>query len=337
MEDARPQLHMVKLSRAVEMLAECKTLPEVKEVINLAAAAEAYAKTAKLGLEAQNHAAEIKIRAEVKAAGFMAQLERGKPAPGTASIGGHGSEYRKALDGAGATRQEAHRWSELAAVPEEKRQAWIETAKAAGKEVTSGAIRRELGREVKRQERLENLAEIATGNAPLTGELGTFPVIYADPPWRYEHCESESREIENQYPTMDLGDICILPVADHCTDDAVLFLWATAPKLAEAMRVVESWGFVYRTCMVWDKEKIGMGYWARQQHELLLIATRGQPPAPAPANRPASVVRSPRGQHSAKPEVFYGIIEAMFPTLPKLEMFCRSPRENWSVWGNQAA
>jgi hypothetical protein len=255
-EDVRPELHLVKLGRAVEMLAECKTLPEVKEVINLAAAAEAYAKTAKLGLEAQNHAAEIKIRAEVIAAGFMARLDR--------SVGGRPtknalpekrvSEYRQALDGAGATRVDAHRWEELAAVPEAKREAWIATAKAKGREVTSGAIRRELGREVKRQERIDNLAEIATGNSALDNSIGTFPVIYADPPWRYEHVETESRAIENQYPTMELADICGLPVAKHCTDDAILFLWATAPKLAEAMMVVTGWGFSYRTCMVWDKE-----------------------------------------------------------------------------------
>lgn len=192
--------------------------------------------------------------------------------------------------------------------------------------------------EVRREERMAKLAEISAAAEPLApNATGRFPVIYADPPWRYEHAESEARAIENQYPTMSLDEICALRVADLATDDAVLFCWATSPKLAEAMRVVEAWGFTYRTCMVWDKERVGMGYWARQQHELLLICTRGTPPAPAPANRPASVIRCERSEkHSEKPAEFAALIERMFPALPKVELFCRSPREGWAVWGNQS-
>jgi N6-adenosine-specific RNA methylase IME4 len=68
-----------------------------------------------------------------------------------------------------------------------------------------------------------------------------------------------SRRIENHYPTMALEDICALPIADIAYEDSVLFLWATAPKLAESIQVVEAWGFSYRTCMVWAKDKIGLG------------------------------------------------------------------------------
>ena len=194
---------------------------------------------------------------------------------------------------------------------------------------------REAMRDIRHQERTQRLAEIACGNEDLPTAV-RYPVIYADPPWRYEHVETESRAIENHYPTMSLEEICALPVADLATPDAVLFLWATSPKLAESMRVIESWGFTYRTCMVWVKRQLGRGYWARQKHELLLIATRGQPPAPLPSVRPASVVESDRTKHSAKPDIFAETIERMFPGLPQVEMFCRSPREGWSVWGNQA-
>jgi N6-adenosine-specific RNA methylase IME4 len=203
--------------------------------------------------------------------------------------------------------------------------------------VLSGEDARNALRELHRDERVKRLAEIVKGNSALDDGIGRYPVIYADPPWRYEHAESRTREIENQYPTMELDEICALPVSEVTPDDAVLFLWATSPKLAEALRVLESWGFTYRTCMVWDKERIGMGYYARQQHELLLIATKGQPPAPAPEARPPSVIRAPRGEHSSKPERFYEIIEAMYGPLPKLELFCRSPRAGWKVWGNQSA
>jgi len=190
--------------------------------------------------------------------------------------------------------------------------------------------------EERRQERVETLVKISRGNAPLASQPSHFPVIYADPPWRYEHAESESRAIENQYPTMDLDAICALPVANLATPDALLFMWATSPKLEEAMRVVREWGFVYRTCMVWDKVKIGMGYYARQQHELLLICTRGAPPTPPPSARPGSVLTIERGEHSAKPVEFYEMIERMYPALPKIELFCRSPRAGWAVWGNQS-
>jgi len=192
-------------------------------------------------------------------------------------------------------------------------------------------------REARLVEREERIANIARGDSPLDAAPAHYPVIYADPPWRYEHAVSTSREIENQYPTMTLDEICALPVSEIATDDAILFLWATSPKLAEAMRVIREWGFTYRTNAMWDKERIGMGYYYRQQHELLLVATRGEIHAPPPAARPSSVIRARRDEkHSAKPEIVYEHIEAMYPLLPKLEMFCRTPRAGWGVWGNQA-
>jgi N6-adenosine-specific RNA methylase IME4 len=158
-----------------------------------------------------------------------------------------------------------------------------------------------------------------------------------DPPWRYESQSlgTPERAIENHYPTMPLEDICALPVADLATDDAMLYLWATAPKLAESMRVIEAWGFSYRTCMVWDKEIIGTGFYARNQHEFLLICRRGDVPTPLPGTQPSSIYREKRGEHSVKPIFFYEMIEAAYPQLPKIELFCRSPRDGWAVWGNE--
>lgn len=189
----------------------------------------------------------------------------------------------------------------------------------------------------RRTERLDKLAEISKGNVDLSTEQ-RYPIIYADPPWRYENppIGATSRSIENHYPTMTLDEICALPVSDLATDDALLYLWATAPKLAECMKVIEVWGFEYRTEMVWDKEIIGMGYHARNQHESLLIAKRGTIPPPTAGTQPSSVYRERRGAHSAKPIHYYEMIEAAYPQLPKIELFCRSPRDGWSVWGNQS-
>ena len=86
----------------------------------------------------------------------------------------------------------------------------------------------------------------------------------------------------------------------------------------------------------WDKELAGTGYWARNQHELLLIATRGAPALPEPADVPASMYRERKAEHSAKPEHYRELIERMTPGMPRIELFARSVRPGWAAWGNQA-
>jgi N6-adenosine-specific RNA methylase IME4 len=188
------------------------------------------------------------------------------------------------------------------------------------------------------------LARVAAKRAGYTmpdlSELPRCAVVYADPPWRYEHNESpdddhgRGRAIENQYTTMTTAAISALEVP--AGDDSVLFMWATNPKLAEALDVMTAWGFSYRTNMVWVKDRIGMGYYVRGQHELLLIGKRGELPVPDPSSRPPSVVTASRGKHSRKPEVFYELIETMYGGLPMAEMFAREVRPGWTAWGHQA-
>jgi N6-adenosine-specific RNA methylase IME4 len=171
-------------------------------------------------------------------------------------------------------------------------------------------------------------------------EIGKFGVIYGDPPWRYENppIGLPSRRTENHYPTMSLDQICAMPVRDISHENAILFLWATAPKLYECIQVIDARGFNYRTCMVWAKDKIGMGYYVRNQHELLLICKRGEMPHPPEEARCSSLIAAPRLEHSAKPEKFYDIIDDMYPGVRKIELFNRGglDREGWSVWGNEA-
>lgn len=167
---------------------------------------------------------------------------------------------------------------------------------------------------------------------------GLYSVILADPPWRHDVGTTDpSRAIELQhYATMSLDAICALPLP-AIADDAVLFLWATAPLLPEALEVMSEWGFTYRTGLVWDKERIGLGYWVRGRHEHLLVGTCGNPHPPETALRPESVVRAARGAHSAKPPVIHEIIGAMFPGASKIELFARQARPGWDVWGAEAA
>jgi N6-adenosine-specific RNA methylase IME4 len=165
---------------------------------------------------------------------------------------------------------------------------------------------------------------------------GRFSVFLADPPWKDDFGPC-SRAVENHYPTMDLDAIKTLPVYEISTPDAVLFLWALPHMLPAAVEVMAHWCFEYRTCMVWAKNKIGLGQWVRNQHELLLIGRRGTFPPPREELRSPSLIEAPAGEHSAKPEVFAEMIELWFPEAVKLELFRRGPaRPGWSTWGSEA-
>jgi N6-adenosine-specific RNA methylase IME4 len=199
------------------------------------------------------------------------------------------------------------------------------------------AIRGEKARE-RYAARMARNIEISARNSPIPLSQ-RYPVILADPAWHYRLYDEESgssRAAAEHYPIMSLEEICALPVSDLATDAAVLFLWTTAPHLQESFQALAAWGFEYKSNAVWVKDKIGLGFFIRGQHELLLIATRGDMPCPLPANRPPSVITAPRREHSRKPDEAYELIERMYPDLPKIELFARQKaRDGWSCWGNE--
>jgi N6-adenosine-specific RNA methylase IME4 len=180
--------------------------------------------------------------------------------------------------------------------------------------------------------------EISKCNAPLPRDR-RYPVILADPPWKYEPYDTETgldRAADTYYPTMETKEICALPVAGLATPDAALFLWTTSPHLPDALRVIEAWGFTYRSNIAWIKQSPSLGYWVRNQHEILLIAARGAMRSPPQAMRPSSVIIAPRREHSRKPDEVYQIIERAYPDLPKIELFARNAQPDWAAWGNEA-
>lgn len=168
---------------------------------------------------------------------------------------------------------------------------------------------------------------------------GEFNVIYADPPWKYDFSKSENRKIENHYPTIELEQIKNYQdgngkfLTNLFAKNAVLYLWATGPKIQEALEVMKAWEFKYKTQMIWDKEKMGLGYWVRGQHELLLIGTKGKFSHSRKSQTTRSVYREKRGKHSKKPDYFYDLIEFYHPLGRYLELFARQIRKNWVCWG----
>ena len=142
---------------------------------------------------------------------------------------------------------------------------------------------------------------------------------------------------ENHYTTSPTEIIAARPVADIAADDCVLFLWATVPMLLHATAVMAAWGFEYKTHFMWKKSRVATGFWNRNQHELLLVGTRGDVPCPAPGTQWSSVIEAPTRRRSEKPDQYLEMIEAYYPTLPKIELNRRGPaRPGWDAWGNEA-
>lgn len=189
----------------------------------------------------------------------------------------------------------------------------------------------------KKQRRDDRERQLADGIIALPQKR--YGVILADPEWQFDVWSDQTgqdRAAKNHYPTSSTEVIAGRPVATIAADDCVLFLWATAPKLPDALTVMAAWGFAYRTHAVWLKDKVGTGYWFRSQHELLLLGTRGDLPAPAMGTQFRSALAYDVGAHSAKPPFAHEIAEAYFPNLPKIELNARRRRPGWDAWGNEA-
>jgi N6-adenosine-specific RNA methylase IME4 len=162
-----------------------------------------------------------------------------------------------------------------------------------------------------------------------------YSLLLLDPPWK---TGLSDRAPDNHYPTMMPDEIAKLPVGEIGAKNSVCFLWTTSAILPEALACLEAWGFEYKSHCVWIKEGgFGLGVYWRNQHELLLLATRGNILAPAVQNRPCSVITAPRGRHSEKPAASYEMIESMYPEYAddRIELFARRARPGWAVWGNE--
>ena len=142
---------------------------------------------------------------------------------------------------------------------------------------------------------------------------------------------------------MSIDDICRLPVAGIASNDCALFMWITFPTMKEAFRVIEAWGFQYKTvAFVWIKQNKksptlfwGLGFWTRANAELCLLATKGRPKRKSAAVH--QIIMSPVEEHSKKPDVVRDRIVELLGDLPRIELFARQKPDGWDVWGNEVS
>jgi N6-adenosine-specific RNA methylase IME4 len=314
---------LATIDQARQLLEQAATVGEVKDVRDRAEALRQYARQASLGLELQNTCAELKVRAERKAGEMLAEMPKLAGARA-------GSQGATPLADLGVNKHQSRRWQLIAALPEARFEQHLAETRDAGREITSSAAIK-LGHEHVRRARV---ADIPPRASTAVEELGPFDVLYIDPPWRYDDRHTTpSRAVENNYPTMSLDELQAVTLPAN--PNSVLLMWATSPKLADAVALMAAWGFTYRTNAVWVKDRMGMGNWFRQQHELLLVGRRGNAARPDEADRPRSIIEAPRGAHSAKPPVVYELIEQMFPGRTLVELFARETRAGWASWGNE--
>lgn len=173
-----------------------------------------------------------------------------------------------------------------------------------------------------------------------------FATILADPPWQFQNrtgkVAPEHKRL-NRYGTMELADICALPVEEIAADPAHLYLWVPNALLPEGLEVMKAWGFRYVSNIIWEKVRKdgepdgrGVGFYFRNVTEVLLFGVRGKSARTLkPGRSQVNIIRSRKREHSRKPDEQYPIIEGC-SWGPRIELFSRGKRDEWTVWGNQA-
>lgn len=169
-----------------------------------------------------------------------------------------------------------------------------------------------------------------------------YKIIYADPAWEYkDKALAGLRGASSKYSVMSNDSIANLPIAKIASNDCILFLWVTMPKLNECFDIIKKWGFSYKTCgFVWIKKNKkadslfwGMGNWTRSNAEICLIATRGNPKRISA--KVHSVIISSIREHSRKPDETREKIVELCGDLPRIELFARQTIVGWDCWGNE--
>jgi N6-adenosine-specific RNA methylase IME4 len=319
---------LIKLNKARQALMEAKTLTEIQEIRDIAKAVKAYAIAKGMGIEMKNEASEIEIRA-IREMGKLIEKgqERGEIATqdkGGANIPNGVPEQNtvKTLPSIGVTRKESSTSKNFASITDEVFEGKLNEFILDKKPLTKTALLRDIAKDKTAPEK--EMPE------------GIYRIIYADPPWKYSDIKSHRVEgsAENHYPVMSINELCNMEIP-NTEKDAILFLWTTSPMLEDSFKVINSWGFKYKTSFVWDKIKHNMGHYNSVRHEFLLIATKGSclPDNKELFDSVQSIEKS--NKHSEKPEEFRNIIDKLYINGKRIELFARREYKGWNKWGNE--
>lgn len=178
----------------------------------------------------------------------------------------------------------------------------------------------------------------------LPGLDGRFSTILIDPPWRFKNrtgkMAPEHRRLR-RYETMSFDEIAALPVGEHALDPSHLYLWCPNALLEAALSIMRSWGFTYKTNIVWYKVRKdggpdgrGVGFYFRNVTELLLFGVKGKLRTEKPGRTQVNLVATRKREHSRKPHEIYSLIESCSPG-PYLELFARERVPGWRAWGDE--
>lgn len=192
--------------------------------------------------------------------------------------------------------------------------------------------------------RILTITDINPTEDLLSKAQGPYSTILADPPWQFQNrtgkVAPEHRRLL-RYPTMELNEVLELPVAKLAAARSHLYLWVPNALLPEGLKVMEAWGFTYKSNLVWYKirkdggpDGRGVGFYFRNVTEVLLFGVRGSMRTLQPGRTQVNLFSTRKREHSRKPDEVYGLIEACSPG-PYLELFARFPRPGWDQWGNE--
>ncbi len=178
--------------------------------------------------------------------------------------------------------------------------------------------------------------------------LKKYNILYADPPWKFSSRTKSGNvqhKLEEYYPTMTEKELLDMKtfINKITTSTSVLFMWTTDATLAFAIKLMQEWGYEYKTiAFIWNKKsKSGkqlwnMGMWTMKGSEICLLGTKGHAHKFLKSRKVKQLVEAPRGRHSEKPqEVRNRIVEMFGENAKYLELFAREKVYPFDVWGNE--
>lgn len=325
------QVALVQLNAIEQALTKAKSINEVVNLRNQAEAARQCFRLAEYGLEMQNNAAEVKLRAERRAGEMLVEMDKAPAGRPPKNPLHRARDLPPTYDELGIEYTQAHRWQLEANVPQDEFERHVAETKAAGEELTSAGVIRLAKRIIQQTEREETQGNVLT---PIKADR-KYHAIVIDPPWPVQKIVREVRPNQDRfaYRTMTLDEIAKLPVADLADDEGChVYLWVTHKFMPAGLALFEQWGVKYQCQMTWVKPTGMTPFSWMYDTEHVLFGRIGSLKLEKMGLKLS--FQAPVTKHSEKPDVFYERVCEASPQ-PRLEMFARKAREGFTVWGDE--